>query len=227
MNHLFSTSRSNTSFLGCGNRAGWENLSGTGTLPPTGYSIDCSRLQIRPATLADLTALADVLADSFHTREGIWGWVYPILRLGIYEDLRTRLLMGSDQYLCLVAVASSPEVSTPGYGHPKEYVLGTVEMGLRSRYAWQLSLASRYPYLSNLAVHPQYRQQGIAQELLRICEQTAQCWGFSNVYLHVLENNPPARHLYYKMGYRLKDIDSGWDSVLLGQPRRLFLQKRI
>lgn len=186
-----------------------------------------SRLQIRPATLGDLSPLTDVLAESFHSREGILGWVYPVLRLGIYEDLRHRLVMGSEHYLCLVAVASSVGVSSSVYRLNQEYILGTVEMSLRSRYAWQLSLTSRYPYLSNLAVHPHYRQQGIAQQLLRICEQTAQSWGFSHLYLHVLENNRPARQLYYKQGYRLKEIDSGWDSVLFGQPRRLFLQKRI
>jgi ribosomal protein S18 acetylase RimI-like enzyme len=184
-------------------------------------------LQIRPATLGDITALTDILAESFHSRDGILSWVYPILRLGIYEDLRHRLVMSSPQYLCLVAVASSVGVSSSVYRSNQEYVLGTVEMGLRSRYAWQLSLTSRYPYLSNLAVHPQYRKQGIAQQLLSSCEQTAQRWGFSNIYLHVLENNRQAKRLYYKLGYRLKEIDSGWDSVLFGQPRRLFLQKKI
>ena len=229
MNYLFSTFRSHPSFLGCG------NLIGPETPPPTQYSVDCSRLQIRPATFGDLTALTDILAESFHSRDGILSWVYPILRLGIYEDLRYRLVMSSPQYVCLVAVASSVGVSSSVYRCDQESVLGTVEMGLRwappsrrlSRYAWQLSDSSRYPYLSNLAVHPQYRQQGIAQQLLISCEQTAQRWGFSIVYLHVLENNRQAKRLYYKLGYRLKEIDSGWDSVLFGQPRRLFLQKKI
>lgn len=182
--------------------------------------MDFSSLQVRPATSADLTGLTDVLAESFHSREGLFGWIYPILRLGIYEDSRYRLLTNPDQYLCLVAVI-------PGVRSPKPYILGTIEIGLRSRYPWQLSLTSRYLYISNLAVHPQYRQMGIAQKLLASCEQIAHSWGFSNLYLHVLENNHQARGLYYKMGYRLIEIDSGWDSALLGQPRRLFLQKKI
>ena len=185
-----------------------------------GSSVDFSSLQIRPATSEDLTGLTDVLAESFHSQEGLLGWIYPILRLGIYEDSRYRLLANTDQYLCLVAVVSGVRSSKPS-------ILGTIEIGLRSRYPWQLSLTSRYLYISNLAVHPQYRKLGIAQKLLASCEQTAQHWGFSNIYLHVLENNHQARGLYYKMGYRLIEIDSGWNCTLLGQPRRLFLQKPI
>lgn len=206
--------------MGYGNGMGSKNLSGQENSLPMESSVDFSSLQVRPATSADLTGLTDVLAESFHSREGLFGWIYPILRLGIYEDSRYRLLANPDQYLCLVAVVS-------GVRYPKPSILGTIEIGLRSRYPWQLSLTSRYLYVSNLAVHPQYRKLGIAQKLLASCEQTAQGWGFSNLYLHVLENNHQARGLYYKMGYRLIEIDSGWDSALLGQPRRLFLQKTI
>ncbi|VXD22393.1 GNAT family N-acetyltransferase [Planktothrix paucivesiculata] len=206
--------------MGYGNGTGSNNLSGQENPLPTESSVDFSSLQVRPATSADLTGLTDVLAESFHSREGLFGWIYPILRLGIYEDSRYRLLANPDQYLCLVAVISGVRSAKPS-------ILGTIEIGLRSRYPWQLSLTSRYLYISNLAVHPQYRQMGIAQKLLASCEQTAHCWGFSNLYLHVLENNHQARGLYYKMGYRLIEIDSGWDSALLGQPRRLFLQKKI
>jgi Acetyltransferases len=220
VNQLFSTSSSNTFFLGCFKGTGWENLNGQKNLPPKENSVDFSGLQIRPATFEDVTGLTDVLADSFHSREGILGWIYPILRWGIYDDLRYRLLVNSDQYLCLSAVVSE-------VGCSQEYILGTIEIGLRSRYPWQLSLTSRYLYISNLAVHSQYRKRGIAQKLLATCEQTAHQWGFSNIYLHVLENNHQARGLYYKMGYRLIEIDSGWDSGFLGQPRRLFLQKPI
>lgn len=185
-----------------------------------GYSVNGSQLQIRSAKLGDISALADVLAESFHARGGLLGWVYPILRLGIYEDLRTRLTSPAERYLCLVAVAVDP-VSL------KEQLVGTVEMGLRSRYPWQLAIATRYPYLSNLAVHPQFRRLGLARHLLIQCEQTAKLWGFSSIYLHVLENNRPARRLYYKLGYRLQDIDPSWDSILFKQPRRFFLRKRL
>ena len=45
---------------------------------------------VRIADSKDLTQLADILASSFHSREGFVDWVYPVLRLGIYEDLKNR-----------------------------------------------------------------------------------------------------------------------------------------
>ncbi|NJK28271.1 MAG: hypothetical protein HC925_07035 [Coleofasciculaceae cyanobacterium SM2_3_26] len=45
--------------------------------------------------MRDLSQLADLLAQSFHTNTGIAGWFYPVFRLGIYEDLRLRLRSGA------------------------------------------------------------------------------------------------------------------------------------
>jgi len=63
--------------------------------------------------------------------------------------------------------------------------------------------------------------------LLSNCEETAREWGFSEIYLHVLENNHAARQLYYQAGYRLQQVDWNWTGWLFGQPRRLFLRKQI
>jgi ribosomal protein S18 acetylase RimI-like enzyme len=179
------------------------------------------------AASKDLTQLADILALSFHGRDGLVDWIYPLLRLGIYEDLKNRLRSRSEHYICLVAeVASCVPGSLDRQEFPIECLAGTVEMALRSRLAWQVP-SSDYPYLSNLAVHPQYRRLGIAQQLLSNCEQTALQWGFSEIYLHVLENNHAARQLYYQAGYRLQQVDWNWSGWLLGQPRRLFLRKQL
>jgi ribosomal protein S18 acetylase RimI-like enzyme len=180
------------------------------------------------AVFKDLTQLADILALSFHSREGFVDWFYPVLRLGIYEDLKNRLRSGTEHYICLVAELISIEAGTQKYRSNNQAgcLAGTVEMALRSRFAWQLP-SSDYPYLSNLAVHPEYRRQGVAQDLLSNCEVTAREWGFSEIYLHVLENNHAARQLYYQAGYRLEQVDWNWSCWLFGQPRRLFLRKRL
>jgi len=176
---------------------------------------------IRAAQPKDVSQLADILADSFHSPHGIKRWAYPLLRLGIYEDLRSRLRSTSPNYLCLVAVASTPAQA----GSP-EYLAGTVEMTLRSSLSWQLR-GSQYPYISNLAVHSSYRRQGVAQQLLISCERTALEWGFQDIYLHVLENNDQARKLYIKRGYHLQQVDPDWSHWLFNQPRRLFLHKQL
>lgn len=168
-------------------------------------------------------ALTEVLTLSFHSREGILAWVYPILRLGIYEDLRQRLASTSQRYLCLAAVTSSTEQPLCD----KEVVIGTVEIGMRSRSPWPMSTENHILYISNLAVHPQYRRLGVGRQLLLSCESVARQWGFSELYLHVLEDNHRAKQLYHNLGYRLQEVDWNWNTVIFRQPKRLFLRKSL
>ena len=193
-----------------------------------GNQSDCySNFQIRAAQTGDLTGLAEILADSFHSQDGILGWAYPLVRLGIYEDLRNRLGSTSPHHICLVAVELAVTAATKGYVYGAgDELAGTVEMALRSIDPWA-KLSSRYLYLSNLAVRPTHRRRGVAGQLLINCERVALSWGFQDLYLHVLENNHQARQLYFNLGYRLHQVDSSWSSVLLGRPRQLFLHKHL
>ena len=190
--------------------------------PPAKFAVGAKHFHIRAAKTTDLTNLAEILTDSFHSRHGIGGWFYPLLRLGIYEDLRNRLQSNSLRYLCLVAV--EPVTVRPS---DVDLLTGTVEMSLRSAYSWPLIGSTQYPYISNLAVRTEFRRQGVAQQLLLICERKALEWGFPEVYLHVLENNYQARRLYFKLGYRLHQVDSNWSAWLVGKPRRLLLRKPL
>jgi ribosomal protein S18 acetylase RimI-like enzyme len=174
---------------------------------------------IRPP---DLLHLAELLAHSFHSPEGVFGWLYPVLRLGIYEDLRTRLQSPKRYYACLVAVLCDGK-QVPDVG---DRLIGTVEISLR-RPSLNPFDSDRYLYLSNLAVQADYRRQGVAQQLLHTCERVALDWGFQDLHLHVLENNHRARRLYWKAGYRLKAIDANPLGWVLGRPRQLLLHKRL
>lgn len=194
-----------------------------------------SPLKIRAAKPEDLTYLAEILANSFHSRGGIAGWFYPLFRLGIYEDLRHRLQSSSSRYICLVGIYKDSQLGEhqdqlrveqkvkPDW----DCLVGTVEMSLRSNNPWRFYGSSGYPYLSNLAVHSSYRRQGVARQLLLSCEQIALNWGYQDLYLHVLENNHKARGLYSQLGYRLHQVDSNWACFLLGKPRQLLLHKRL
>lgn len=198
-----------------------------------------SRFLVRTVRQQDLPALAEVLASSFHSQEG-WGrWIYPLLKAGIHEDLRSRLHTRGPHYACLVAInpavrermlAEIAERATPTavnlLAGKADLLLGSVEMNLKTPPLLQ-PWADKYLYLSNLAVRADYRRQGVAQELLRMCEQVALGWGFQDLYLHVLENNHPARRLYRKAGYRVQRIEVNPVTLLLGQSRQLFLHKRL
>ncbi len=184
---------------------------------PISLSSNSPQFLIRGARPTDLLSLAEVLADSFHSRAGYQSWFYPVLRMGIYEDLRHRLRSSSPHYLCLVATLPSKNPATENWSN----LVGTVEVALRSHQPWVLG-GVQYPYLSNLAVRSEWRRQGVAKQLLTACEQTVRNWGFQEIYLHVLEDNYQACNLYFNMGYNLHRIDSSWTSWLLRHPQRSF-----
>jgi ribosomal protein S18 acetylase RimI-like enzyme len=177
-------------------------------------------LTVRVAQEKDLAELVEILSSSFNPRTGILHWLAPVMRLGIYEDLRQRLKVSTpNDSIFLVAIASPPSA-------PLENTLlaGTIEIAFRSTSFFPLS-QRYYPYLANLAVLTEYRRQGIALHLLRACEEIAQRQGCRCLYLHVLENNYPARKLYFKAGYQLQQADPIWYRWLFNRPRKLLLRK--
>lgn len=170
---------------------------------------------IRKAQSQDLGKVAEVLTHSFHSCQG-WGLLMsPFLKIGIQEDIRGRLNNDRAHYACLVAIAEATRT-----------VAGTVELGLSSPEGW---IPKQYEstYISNLAVSPNFRRQGIAKRLLRGCEQTTLSWGYREIYLHVLENNLPAQKLYEGCGYRLCRVEPSLTAWLFHQPRRLLLGKSL
>jgi len=187
-----------------------SNLTNSSPVPTK--FIQKTTIQIRFADLKDVKALADVLVQSFHLSENWFSWFYPLLKLGICEDLRTRLRSKSPYYQCLVALILE-----------KEEVIGTAEICLRD---WFLS-QKRACYISNLAVSSSYRRQGIAKQLLLKCEKVAEEWNCELLHLHVLEDNLPAKQLYLTNGYRSQRVENSLQSWLFKQPRRLLLEKKV
>ena len=188
---------------------------------------------IRIAQPQELKSISEILTNCFHSRQGIMGYIYPFLQTSIYKNLRNRVSSKSKHHLCIVAMLinntkSTENLSTIG----GQDLVGTVEISVRSLQKnklfslnlWKLD-DFEYAYLSNLAVDVDYRQLGIAQQLLNCCEHRALEWGFYDLYLHVLENNHSARRLYYKAGYRLEKAEWTLASFLFGQPQRLLLRK--
>ncbi len=182
-------------------------------------------VQVRLARLGDLEQLTEVLASSFYDRTGWLAWLYPLMRLGIQEDLKQRLKTERHGYACLAVVAldsTAPGETSLG----REIIVGTVEIAQRQSWPWQATSA-RYVYISNLAVIQPWRRRGFAAQLLAACESLALTWRIEHLYLHVMEDNPGARQLYHRVGFEVFQSEEGM-AVWLGlQPRRLLLQKRV
>ncbi|MBE9214910.1 GNAT family N-acetyltransferase [Plectonema cf. radiosum LEGE 06105] len=187
-----------------------------------------SQFQIRLCSPADLTGVAQIIAESFHSRDGLWGWAFPLLRLGIYEDLRHRLATSAPHHACLVAVDNCDPLSESLSEHTSSNLVATVELSVRLGDSWtHTGTRKSFAYLSNLAVHPHYRRQGAARALLASCEKVVSEWGFNDLYLHVLENNHQARQLYFKLGYRMHQVDANWNTFLFRHSRQMLLYKHL
>lgn len=180
--------------------------------------------RIRAADLRDLDQLTEVLASSFYDRTGWLAWFYPLIKLGIQEDLKQRLKLERPHYACLAVVV--PDSMASGASAHGGSLVGTVEVAQRQSWPWQ-STSPRYAYISNLAVTQGFRQRGLASQLLAACESLAITWQLDHLYLHVMEDNPGARRLYRRAGFEIFQAEESLAVWMGMQPRRLLLQKRL
>ena len=71
------------------------------------------------------------------------------------------------------------------------------------------------PVMSNLAISRNYRRRGLAEDLVKSCENIARKeWGFSDCYLYVEGRNVPACKLYEKLGYSVVWTDDTATTLL-------------
>ena len=176
--------------------------------------------RVRSAQLADLVQIVGVLLSSFYPQAQATQWLYWLMRIGIKEDIKTRLKTPASQYVCLVATTVDLETAQSGA------VVGTAEISQRPCEAWRL-LPPKRAYISNLAISAAYRRRGVAHQLLRTSEKIAFSWGFHRVYLHVMADNPAARALYTQAGYQQCGVSNPVLSGLGLRPERLLLSKQI
>ncbi len=180
-------------------------------------------VRVRAARTEDLPRIIAVLLSSFYPNVEATHWFYWLMRIGIREDIRTRLKTHSSQYACLVAARVSSTVSKQ---QSAGTVVGTVEISQRPCETWRFFPPKR-AYLSNLAIDPACRRQGAAKQLLHTCESVALQWGFDCTYLHVMADNQAARALYLQAGYQPCEVSNPILAGLGLRPERLLLSKPL
>ncbi len=201
-------------------------MADLGIFHPTDLTVEdaqyVSRLntpfRLRTLKQKDLTDVAALLSYCFYPQEGWKSWFNPLMQMGISHDLQSRYSVRTMPYTSLIG-AQIVHRSTPK-------LIGTVEVALKSLSPW-MPFSPGVPYISNLAVLPQSRRQGVGKQLLFACEELVRQWEYNRIYLHVLDDNTPARRLYAKAGYYRVDSPVHWSGLLFGQSNRLLLCKSL
>jgi len=176
-----------------------------------------SSYQVRLAQQIDVLSIANILAISFYHKYP--QWFYPLAVWSLSLDLGLRLLDPDPRYACLIATSNLDFEA-----------IATLELSIRNIPSlnavpylnWQ---TSPQPYISNLAVHPQWRKQGIALKLLMAVEHKVRSWGFKSIYLHVMDSNLAAFNLYQGSGYKLYKLDPEFRLNPFARDQRLLLRK--
>jgi ribosomal protein S18 acetylase RimI-like enzyme len=175
------------------------------------------QIVVRSIQLEDIAPVAELLSEAFYAGHPWLGWVAPVFKMGIYQDLKSRYLNQPPKHTCLVGFQRSNQ------GVPA--IVGTVEVAVRPLVSWD-TFGLAVPYISNLAVAHSCRRQGVGRELLLACEPIVQHWQYDELFLHVKGDNQAAKGLYTSVGYQQQRDDSPW-SWLLGQPTQLLLRKQL
>jgi len=176
--------------------------------------------RLRTLKPQDLCEVAALLSRCFYTQEGWQSWFNPIMQMGIFHDLQSRYSVRLMPFTSLIGAQVVQDSSA------ESELVGTVEVSLKSLSPW-LPFSPSVPYISNLAVASQCRCQGVGKQLLFACEEMVRQWGHHHLYLHVMDDNTPARRLYAKAGYQLVDSPTTWPNIFFTSPKRLLLYKRL
>lgn len=199
-------------------------------------------LQIRPARLADLPAMAAVLQETFSDKmRAIFGNDREKV-VGLLESIYTGpVRRGYDGVL--VADRGGRIAGTlvvePLYHTPEENrafeSLAVRELGLLRmlRAAFMLWLLSHKPapdeaYISDVGVATDCQGEGIGGQLLASAERWAHEHGRTRLTLWVAANNTRAIHVYEKAGLTITRTRSSWLTRLTYGIRRWhFMEKPL
>jgi ribosomal protein S18 acetylase RimI-like enzyme len=107
---------------------------------------------------------------------------------------------------------------------PGKGIIGQVFVQLISSRI-ELADGKHRAYIYGFRVRPEYRNAGLGAYMLQNTEVDLERRGFSIITLNVGQNNPAARRLYERLGYRVTSTDPGRWSYLDEQGNRQFIEE--
>mmetsp|Transcript_8495 Transcript_8495/g.17006 ORF Transcript_8495/g.17006 Transcript_8495/m.17006 type:complete len:295 (-) Transcript_8495:495-1379(-) len=190
---------------------------------PDGESDDAV-LVVKALSNEWIDSCADLLTESFADSMGYMSVYKKFLRnqIGEYLNNHVRLL---PKTVILVGI-----IPRSAIGDGQEDILaGTVEISFSSSTRTKhltLNPPQDMPYLCNMAVQPEQRGKGYGRLLLDAAEQLILSTGYTDVFLHVRHEDPPALSLYRTSGFVEEGED--WSIIqVFGLDRRYLMRKSL
>ena len=158
---------------------------------------------VRKARYMELGHVVNIIIDGFYNPSA---FVRPYLYLSELSRLQGNFPYDNDVHSFLVACTMVDK---------QERIIGFVDVDRRD--GKKMSDAPR-PYLSDLAVHVEYRRIGVAKALVRNCEIESMNWGKDYLYLRVDKSNDAALKMYQGLSYEKEEhsyFGKGRDTTIL------------
>lgn len=159
-------------------------------------------IRIRNADYAELNAVSDIVLQSFYERnihKGPWKRVYKLAELNRLQQ--NFPYQDTDLHQMLVAIDDE-----------SHKVVGFVDVDARP---CKTKIKLPRPYLSDLCVDPDFRRRGIANRLVRACEQFTQDIPRTELWIRVKEDNAAAVEMYKSMNYMIEGNDEKEPEIIV------------
>lgn len=164
---------------------------------------------------------------------------FQVMNLSINEFFPT-LSTNADKFKCLIDIVFLflPKFFAPwimkhtviGVKIKNGELVGFVDLSLQTRSGSRVALenlpfsqrSARYtdlsPYLCNFLIAPAHRKKGLGRFLLRLCEERAKAWGYSELFLHVDMKTLAPMKLY---------LSSNFQPVQMQESSLVFMKKSL
>jgi len=164
-------------------------------------------MTIRKCRYSDLTIVAEMIVTSFYTAKMRNSPFSAVLKLGELNRLQQNFPYADDQHFMFVATTTSTSVKKNDKKNDDTDIVGFVDLDFRPATR---SIDPPRPYLSDLAVDPNHRRQGIATTLIQKCEALAQTNTKNknkSLYIRVEQANDAAVQMYEQFQYQQMEHD--------------------